>query len=206
MADTITINTITGSSDYDVWLSNGCADTEVKVYIDTISDSDVPYTFNIPDIYKNTGFCVKIYDDNNCKICECFGVAPSPSPSPTPTNTPSATVTPSMTPTPTPTPTCPAPTYLYGSFTGNGFTATATYTLSTTLYNNKNQWESTNNGTLRWINYRWEISGWSLGGVTFHNQDNTTINAPNTTDWVYQGCALQQTCGVVFTQQGCGPL
>jgi hypothetical protein len=206
MVETVTINTITGTSDYDVWVSNSCDENQVKVYIDTISDSDIPYTFNLPNVYKNTGFCVKIYDDNDCKICECFGVAPSPSPSMTPSATPSVTVTPSITPTPTPTPSCQVPTYFNGTFQGNGFDATHTYTLSNTQYNGRNQWVSSNGGTIRWNNSIWEVVGWNLAGVTFFNQNANTTNAPDTSNWVYQGCAPRAVCSVSFTITGCGPI
>ena len=162
MVETVTINSITGTSDYDIWVSNGCAESEVKVYISTISDSDIPYTFNLPIAYQNSAFCVKIYDDNDCIICDCFGIAPSPSPSITPTISVTPSITPSTTATPTPTPTCLVPTYLYGLFSGNGFTSSATYTLSPTLHNGRNQWISSSNGTVRWNGFRWEVAGWNL--------------------------------------------
>lgn len=204
MVETVTINSITGTSDYDVWVSNGCAESEVKVYIDTISDSDIPYTFNLPAAYQNSAFCVKIYDDNDCTICDCFGVAPSPSPSMTPSITPTSTVSPTMTPTPSTTPPCQAPTYLYGSFNGNGFSENATYTLSSTLYNGRNQWISPNNGTVRWNGYRWEVAGWNLAGVTFFNINTQITNAPDENSWTYSNCGEGFTCSVSFTSEGCG--
>ena len=204
MVETVTINSITGTSDYDIWVSNGCAESEVKVYISTISDSDIPYTFNLPIAYQNSAFCVKIYDDNDCIICDCFGIAPSPSPSITPTVTPTPSITPSTTPTPTPTPTCLVPTYLYGLFSGNGFTSGATYTLSPTLHSGRNQWISSSNGTVRWNGYRWEVAGWYLGGVTYYNLNTTTINAPDENSWSYTNCGRGFTCSVSFTSDGCG--
>ena len=204
MVETVTINSITGTSDYDIWVSNGCAESEVKVYISTISDSDIPYTFNLPIAYQNSAFCVKIYDDNDCIICDCFGIAPSPSPSITPTVTPTPSVTTTMTVTPTPTPTCLVPTYLYGLFSGNGFTSSATYTLSPTLYNGRNQWISSSNGTVRWNGFRWEVAGWNSAGVTYYNLNTTTINAPDENSWSYTNCGIGFTCSVLFTSDGCG--
>ena len=205
MVNTVTINTITGSEDFNVWISNGCLDTDVSIFIDTISNADIPYTFNVPATYQNSAFCVKIYDDNDCKICECFGFGPSPTPSPTPSITPSITVTPTLTPTPSPSGPCLVPTYFHGSFTGNGFTETVTYTLSVDLYNNRAQWVSDNNGTIRWNGYRWEISNWNLAGVTYYNGNVSTLYAPDVVNWVYQGCAKGFICNVEMTSEGCGP-
>lgn len=206
MVGTVTINTITGTSDYDVWISNGCEENQVKVYIDTITNSDIPYTFNVPTSFQNSAFCVKIYDSNDCEICECFGVAPSPSPSVTPTMTPSITVSPTMTPTPTPSPTCNVPTYLNGVFVGNGFQSSATYTLSSTQYNGRNQWVSTNNGIVRWNGFRWEIAQWTLGGVIYYNTNTLSIDGPDNSNWTYTNCGKGFTCSISFTSSGCGEI
>jgi hypothetical protein len=122
----------------------------------------------------------------------------------TPSITPTSTVTPTMTPSPTPTPTCQVPTYLNGSFNGNGFTENATYTLSSNLYNGRNQWISPNNGTVRWNGYRWEVAGYNLAGVTFYNINTQTINAPDENSWTYSNCGKGFTCSVSFTSEGCG--
>jgi hypothetical protein len=204
MTGTVTINSIVGTPNFNVWISNGCLDTDVSVFIDTISNSDIPYTFNVPVAYQNSAFCVKIYDNTDCKICECFGFGPSPTPSMTPSVTPSITITSTPTPTPTPSGECLTPTYYHGSFTGNGFTQTVTYTLSPTLYNNRAQWTSSSNGTIRWNGYRWEISNWNLAGVTYYNGNVSTLYAPDSVNWVYQGCAKGFTCAVTMTTEGCG--
>jgi len=204
MTGTVTINSIVGTPNFNVWISNGCLDTDVSVFIDTISNSDIPYTFNVPVAYQNSAFCVKIYDNTDCKICECFGFGPSPTPSMTPSVTPSITITSTPTPTPTPSGECLTPTYYHGSFTGNGFTQTVTYTLSPTLYNNRAQWTSSSNGTIRWNGYRWEISNWNLAGVTYYNGNVSTLYAPDSVNWVYQGCAKGFTCNVTMTTEGCG--
>ena len=79
-------------------------------------------------------------------------------------------------------------TYYDGVFEGNGFTETARYTLSPTLFNGQNQWISPNNGSIQWTGVRWEVSGWNLAGVTFYNPA-PTFPSPNTTNWLYQGCS-----------------
>lgn len=198
MASTVTINTITGTSEFDVWVSSSCEESTAKIYIGTFEDVDVPYSFNLPSSFQNTSFCVRIYDANDCKICECFGFGPTPTPSVTPTITPTISVTPTNTPTPTPTPTCSIPTTFNATIVANNMLYTPTYTLSGTLYNGKSQWTSTSNGTIRWNGFRWEISGWSPTGVFFYNT-NITVDAPDTTSWVYQNCAPQQTCSINIT-------
>lgn len=75
MSQTATISAITGTSDFDIWVSNACSGNTTTIYIDTISNSDLPYTFTIPQTFQNSGFCIKIIDDNNCETCECFGIS-----------------------------------------------------------------------------------------------------------------------------------
>jgi len=203
MVNVVTIQSITGASDFDVWVSSSCEEATAKQYIGTFDDTELPYSFNIPTAFQNTAFCVRIYDDNDCKICECFGFGPEPTPSMTPSLTPTMTVTPTTTPTPTPTSVCPTPTYYNANIIANNFSYNVTYTLSGTLYNGKSQWTSTSNGTIRWNGFRWEIAGWSPTGVFFYNT-NPTVDSPDTTSWVYQNCAPRQTCSVSFTTSGCG--
>lgn len=65
MAIQVTINGITGSSPYDVYIcqSNGTN----CFYISTIST--VPYIFDIPEPYNTaTSYMVKVIDNNNCLI------------------------------------------------------------------------------------------------------------------------------------------
>lgn len=201
---TVTINTIDGIEDYDIWVSEGCSKSDNKIYIATISDIDLPYTFTLPIAYQNTSFCVQIYDENECEYCECFGFDPSPTPTTTPTITPTISITPTQTPTPTPSGECLTPTYYHGSFTGNGFTDSATYTLSPTLYNGRSQWISPSNGTIRWNNFRWEVAGWTLGTVVFYNANTSTFYSPDTDNWVYNNCKPELDCNVIFTTEGCG--
>lgn len=203
MALTVTINSIAGSPNYDVWISNSCESSSTKLYIDTIDNSDIPYTFVVPPTFENGQFCVKIYDDNECEVCECYNEIPAVSPSPTPSITPTITISPSITPTPTPTATCVAPSIFIGSFMANNFVYNAVYTMSLTLYNGKTQWTSPSNGTIRWNGFRWEIAGWSPSGVIYYNT-NPTLISPDTTSWVYQNCVPGQTCSISMETQGCG--
>ncbi len=198
---TVTINTATGTPPFNIWVANNCNANSPSIFIDTIQS--VPYTFTLPPSYQDVPFVVKLTDDDNCEVCETFGFGPTPTPTVTPSVTPTNTVTPTPTLTPTTSAPCPTPTYYYGSFTGNGFSDTATYTLSSTLHNGRAQWVSPNHGSIQWIGTRWEVTGWSLAAVTFYNL-NPTLTSPNTTNWVFQGCAQGFNCAVSFTFSGCG--
>ena len=200
MSKTVTISSITGVSDYDIWVSSGPESSASKIYIDTIGSLDLPYTFTLPPMYQSIPFTVKIYDDNGREIAESFGF-PVTSPTPTPTVTPTPTITPTLTPTltPTPTPTRYIPTTYYGTFKGNGTnTVSATYTLSVAEYLGKPQWSSSGYGTLRWDGSKWEVYGWSLWGTTYYNM-NTSTYVPDTVNWVYANCAPLSLCSVSFT-------
>ena len=173
---TVTINSASGVSPFQIWVCDGCGSSAQQTYVAQIVSADIPYTFNLPGVYSNSpSYCVKVIDSDNCEVCECFGFGPTPTPTVTPTNTPTNTVTPTPTPTPTTSAPCPNPTYYYGSFTGNGFTSSATYTLSPTLYNGRNQWVSPSNGTILWSGFRWEVLNWNLAGVSFINSNFNKI-------------------------------
>lgn len=65
MAVQVTINNITGSSPYDVYIcqpnGTGC------FYISTITT--LPYVFDIPEPYNtSTSYLLKVIDSNNCVI------------------------------------------------------------------------------------------------------------------------------------------
>ncbi len=65
MAVQVTINSITGSSPYDVYIcqpdGTGC------FFISTINS--VPYVFDIPEPYDtSTSYLLKVIDSNNCVI------------------------------------------------------------------------------------------------------------------------------------------
>jgi hypothetical protein len=95
MAVQVTLYSLSGTSPFDVYICQfnltGC------FYIDTITNGDIPYTFNVPAPYDTAeSYCVKVVDNQGCVISGCSVVNPTP----TPTNT----VTPTRTSTPTPTP------------------------------------------------------------------------------------------------------
>ena len=197
----VTINTASGTPPFNIWMANDCTPNATTLFVDTVTV--FPYTFTVPTPYQNVPFCVKLIDSDNCEVCECFGFGPTPTPSVTATVTPTNTNTPTPTPTVTPSGPCPTPTYYYGSFTGNGFTDSATYTLSTTLHNGQPQWVSPSNGSIQWTGNRWEVTGWNLATLIFYNL-NPTPNSPDTVNWNYQGCFQGFTCAVSFTSSGCG--
>lgn len=65
MAIQVTINAITGTSPYDIYIcqSNGTN----CFYISTITTT--PYVFDIPEPYNTvTSYMVKVIDNNNCLI------------------------------------------------------------------------------------------------------------------------------------------
>lgn len=65
MAIQVTINAITGTSPYDVYIcqSNGTG----CFYISTVTT--LPYVFDIPEPYNTaTSYMLKIVDNNNCLI------------------------------------------------------------------------------------------------------------------------------------------
>ena len=71
MALEITINSITGTENYDVYVCDSSLNN--CIYYVTIEDSDLPYTFFAPPPLDNqTQVCVKIVDANNCEITECY--------------------------------------------------------------------------------------------------------------------------------------
>ena len=104
MSTQVTINSLTGTSPYDVYV----CDSNVLncVYIATISST--PYVFNVPPpLDAQSEICVKVVDINGCEIIQCGAITPNVTPSPTVTPTPTVTIglTPTATETQTPTPT-----------------------------------------------------------------------------------------------------
>ena len=100
MPTTITINNITGSSPFNIYL---CDSTNVTcIYINQIPSSSLPYNFEVPSVLSSlSSFNLKIVDSAGCIFYENLTPTLPLTPTPTPTNT----VTPTETPTPTPTPT-----------------------------------------------------------------------------------------------------
>jgi len=104
MSTQVTINSLTGTSPYDVYV----CDSNVLncVYIATISST--PYVFDVPPpLDAQSEICVKVVDINGCEIIQCGAITPNVTPSPTVTPTPTVTIglTPTATETQTPTPT-----------------------------------------------------------------------------------------------------
>ena len=67
MAKQITINTLTGSSPYNIYL---CTNTFTQcTWVSTINDSFIPYSFLIPANYENLSTVgVKVIDFDKCEI------------------------------------------------------------------------------------------------------------------------------------------
>jgi DUF1365 family protein len=69
MPTDITINDITGSTPFDVYVCDTGYTT--CIYVSTINSVDLPYTFEIPPIYSSlSNFIVKVVDDNNCIVTD----------------------------------------------------------------------------------------------------------------------------------------
>lgn len=67
MTKLITITSLNGTEPYDIYLCNnsygGC------IYINTIMDADVPYTFTVPSPFvSSSSVGVKAVDYHNCEI------------------------------------------------------------------------------------------------------------------------------------------
>jgi hypothetical protein len=67
MAVQVTINNISGLTPYNVYI---CQSTGAGCfYISTITQSDLPYIFNIPQPYDTaSSYMLKVIDANNCII------------------------------------------------------------------------------------------------------------------------------------------
>jgi hypothetical protein len=102
---TYQIVTIQGDEPYNIYVCDGCEERDFCIYIDTINNSDLPYEFDIPQIFQNstklnsTKFCIKSIDSRDCENCDCVNQGQTPTPSVTPSITPTISITPSITPT-----------------------------------------------------------------------------------------------------------
>lgn len=64
MSKQITINNITGSTPFDIYVCD--EPITLCIYIDTVSV--FPYSFMVPLVWETlTSFNVKVIDDNNCE-------------------------------------------------------------------------------------------------------------------------------------------
>ncbi len=69
MPNEITISGITGTSPYDIYTCDTGKTT--CIYIDTVSSSDLPVSFDVPLIFESQpSVNIKIVDDVNCEINE----------------------------------------------------------------------------------------------------------------------------------------
>jgi hypothetical protein len=67
MAIKVTISDITGASPYDVYICQ--VDGTSCFYIDTVSDIQLPFEFDIPAPNNTaTQYMLKVIDNNNCTI------------------------------------------------------------------------------------------------------------------------------------------
>jgi hypothetical protein len=67
MTKLITITSLTGTEPYDIYLCNNSYGN--CIYINTIMNSDVPYTFIVPSIFlPSSSVGVKAVDNHNCEI------------------------------------------------------------------------------------------------------------------------------------------
>ena len=68
MAIQVTINSLTGTSPYDVYICDGIVSN--CIYIATINLT--PFVFDVPaPLDSESSLCVKVVDVNNCIITEC---------------------------------------------------------------------------------------------------------------------------------------
>ena len=73
MPTDITINNISGTTPFDVYV----CDTGYTscIYVSTITNGELPYTFEIPPVYSSlTNFIVKVVDDNDCVVTDTVTV------------------------------------------------------------------------------------------------------------------------------------
>ena len=71
MAVQVTINSLTGTSPYDVYVCDSLVSN--CVYIATINST--PYVFDVPaPLDVQTQLCVKVVDTNGCIITQCGSV------------------------------------------------------------------------------------------------------------------------------------
>lgn len=73
MPTDITINDITGSTPFDVWVCD--TGYTACIYVSTINSGDLPYTFEIPPVYSSlSDFVVRVIDNNDCTSEEVISV------------------------------------------------------------------------------------------------------------------------------------
>jgi hypothetical protein len=67
MPTEITITSVSGATPFDVYI---CDDPiTLCVYVDTITVSNVPFSFNVPSILDGqTSYNLKVVDNNGCSV------------------------------------------------------------------------------------------------------------------------------------------
>lgn len=71
MGRQVTVNSITGAQDYNLYV----CDTSLLscVYVATFDNGDVPFTATLPSPYDTmTTYSIKIVDANNCEIVKTY--------------------------------------------------------------------------------------------------------------------------------------
>jgi len=64
---TVTVNSASGIPPFQIWVCNGCSPSAQQIYIGQVAtNADFPYTFNLPGVYSNSPFCVKVIDSDVC--------------------------------------------------------------------------------------------------------------------------------------------
>jgi len=102
MAVVVSINALTGTSPYDVYVCQ--PDGSSCFYMSRITTGDLPYVFDIPAPYDNSNeYLLKVIDASACVLTGTSAIFFTLTPTPSPTTTP--TVTPTNSPTNTSTPT-----------------------------------------------------------------------------------------------------
>jgi hypothetical protein len=107
---TYQINSIQGTSPFNIYVCDGCGSQDTCVFISSITTNNLPYVFDIPTIFQNANqYCIKVVDREDCETCYCINQTQTPTPTnsttTTPTTTPTITTTPTTTPTISTTPT-----------------------------------------------------------------------------------------------------
>ena len=73
MSVQVTVNNITGSTPYQIFICD--SNQSNCIYVSQITSGELPYNFTVPPPYdKNTQYCLKVIDKDNCTLISCFNV------------------------------------------------------------------------------------------------------------------------------------
>lgn len=71
MEEVVTIeNILAGSNPFQIYICDVAGDS--CYFIDTITNTQIPFQFDLPIPFLNSNFSVKIIDNNNCEILKIF--------------------------------------------------------------------------------------------------------------------------------------